>query len=86
MDPTADASKQVQVGSAKRKRSENEAQSVKQSSPTGECLLGGGDGDSGSDDDDGGCPPRCVEDEVCLGMDIPMTNLGLTSTDMLLLF
>ena len=86
MDPTADASKQVHGGSAKRKRSENEALSVKQSSPTGECLLGGGDGDSGSDDDDGGGPPCCVEDEVCLGMDIPMTNLGLTSTDMLLLF
>lgn len=41
--------------------------------------------DSSSDDSFPGC--TCgIEDDVYLGVDIPMTNLGLTSTDLMLLF
>ena len=88
-EATSNTSKQGRTRSSKRKRSQNDTLLVDQSMQGGSPQVDG-DGadfetDSSSDDSFPGC--TCgIEDDVYLGVDIPMTNLGLTSTDLMLLF
>lgn len=90
-DPTSTTSKQgLTRSSSKRKRSQNDPlavdQFVQQRGPPQTDRDGAGwEMDSSPDDSFPRCTCR-IEDEVYLGVDIPLTNLGLTSTDLMLLF
>ena len=90
-DPTAATSKQgLTRSSSKRKRSQNDTlavdQFVQQRGPPQMDKDGAGwETDSSRDDSFPRCTCR-IEDEVYLGVDIPLTNLGLTSTELMLLF
>ena len=90
-DPTSATSKQgLTRSSSKRKRSQNDTLAVdkfvQQRGPP-QMDKDGADWETDSSPDDSF--PRCtcrIEDEVYLGVDIPLTNLGLTSTELMLLF